>query len=135
GTGSTRRAAQLLMMRSDIQPVPVRGNADTRLRKLDSGEMEAVVLAYAGLQRLERLDAITQIFETDEMLPSPGQGALAVECSADRGELAALLAAVDDPVSRAATSAERSMLAALQAGCLAPVGAYAAGTDVVRLHG
>jgi hydroxymethylbilane synthase len=135
GTGSPRRAAQLLMLRPDLSPVPVRGNAGTRLAKVDSGEVDAVVLAYAGLSRIGRLDAVTQIFEAEEMLPAPGQGALAVECCANREDLASLLACVDDPVSRAATTAERSLLAALQAGCLAPVGAYAAGTDVVRLDG
>ncbi len=135
GTGSARRAAQLLMLRSDLVPVPVRGNAGTRLAKVGSGEVEAVVLAYAGLTRIGRLDAVTQIFEPEEMLPSPGQGALAVECRADREDLAELLAQVEDPVSRAATTAERALLAALQAGCLAPVGAYASGTEVLRLDG
>jgi hydroxymethylbilane synthase len=134
GTGSPRRAAQLLMLRPDLVLVPVRGNAGTRLAKVESGELDAVVLGYAGLSRIGRLDAITQVFESEEMLPAPGQGALAVECRAGDADLAALLAAVDDPVSRAATTAERSLLAALQAGCMAPVGAYAAGTDVVRLH-
>jgi hydroxymethylbilane synthase len=133
GTGSPRRAAQLRMLREDLVPVPVRGNAGTRLAKVESGELDAVVLGYAGLSRIGRLDAVTQVFEADEMLPAPGQGALAVECRADREDLASLLATVDDPASRAATTAERSLLAALQAGCLAPVGAYAAGTDVVRL--
>jgi hydroxymethylbilane synthase len=135
GTGSPRRAAQLLMLRRDLVPVPVRGNAGTRLGKVAAGELDAVVLAYAGLARIGRLDAVTQIFGPDEMLPAPGQGALAVECRADREDLASLLTCVDDPVSRAATTAERSLLAALQAGCLAPVGAYAAGTNVVRLDG
>jgi hydroxymethylbilane synthase len=135
GTGSPRRAAQLLMLRSDLIPVPVRGNAGTRLAKVESGELEAVVLAYAGLARIGRLDAATQIFEPEEMLPAPGQGALAVECRADAGDLASLLACVDDPASRAATTAERAVLAALQAGCLAPVGAYASGTEVLRLDG
>ena len=135
GTGSPRRAAQLLMLRADLVNVPVRGNAGTRLAKVESGELDAVVLGYAGLSRIGRLDAVTQAFEPEEMLPAPGQGALAVECRADREDLASLLASVDDPVSRAATTAERSLLAALQAGCLAPVGAYAAGTDVVRLDG
>jgi hydroxymethylbilane synthase len=134
GTGSARRGAQLLLLRPDLVPVPVRGNAGTRLAKVESGELEAVVLAYAGLSRIGRLDAVTQVFEPDEMLPAPGQGALAVECRADREDLAALLATVNDPVSRAAVTAERSLLAALEAGCMAPVGAYAAGTDVVRLH-
>jgi hydroxymethylbilane synthase len=135
GTGSPRRAAQLLMMRPDVVPVPVRGNADTRLAKVTSGELDAVVLAYAGLARIGMLDAVTQVFETDEMLPAAGQGALAVECSAAREDLVALLRCVDDPVSRAATAAERSMLGALEAGCAAPVGAYAAGTEILRLHG
>ena len=133
GTGSPRRAAQLLMLRPDLVPVPVRGNADTRLSKIGSGDLDAVVLAYAGLVRIDRVDAVTQIFEADEMLPAPGQGALAVEVRADREDLASLVGRVDDPASRAATTAERGLLAALQAGCLAPVGAYAAGTDVVRL--
>jgi hydroxymethylbilane synthase len=134
GTGSPRRAAQLLMMRQDLRPVGIRGNADTRMSRIGSGEVDAVVLAYAGLARIGRLDAVTQLFEPEEMLPAPGQGALAVECQAGRSDLAELLACVDDPASRAATTAERSVLAALQAGCSAPVGAYAAGTDALRLH-
>ncbi len=134
GTGSPRRAAQLLMLRKDIRPVAIRGNAGTRLSKVDSGEVHAVVLAYAGLARIGRLDAVTQLFESEEMLPAPGQGALAVECLAGRPDLAELLACADDPASRAATTAERSLLATLQAGCSAPVGAYAAGTDALRLH-
>jgi hydroxymethylbilane synthase len=131
GTGSPRRAAQLLLLRPDVRPVPVRGNAGTRLSKVTSGELDAVVLGYAGLARIARLDAVTQVFDPDEMLPAPGQGALAVECLPG---LAELLACVDDPVSRAAITAERSVLAALQAGCSAPVGAYAAGTDELRLR-
>jgi hydroxymethylbilane synthase len=134
GTGSPRRAAQLRMMRRDLRPVPVRGNAGTRLAKVESGEVDAVVLAYAGLVRIGRLDAITQVFEPDEMLPAPGQGALAVECRSGRPDLAALLATADDAASRAATTAERSVLAALQAGCSAPVGGYAAGAGELRLH-
>lgn len=135
GTGSPRRAAQLLMLRTDLRPVPVRGNAGTRLARVESGDLDAVVLAQAGLARIGRLDAVTQVFEPDEMLPAAGQGALAVECRAGREDLVALLGCVDDPHSRAATTAERSMLGALQAGCAAPVGAYAAGTDVLRLRG
>ena len=126
GTGSPRRAAQLRVLRPDLQPVPVRGNAGTRLGRIASGEVDAVLLAYAGLARLGRLDAVTQVFEPDEMLPAPGQGALAVECRADDTDLAALLALLDDPVSHLATDAERGVLAALQAGCSAPIGAYAA---------
>jgi hydroxymethylbilane synthase len=126
GTGSPRRAAQLRMLRPDVRPVAVRGNAGTRLGKVGSGGLDAVVLGYAGLARIGRLDAVAEIFEPDEMLPAPGQGALAVECRADDGELRELLAAVDDPSSHAAVTAERSLLAALQGGCSAPAGAYAA---------
>lgn len=133
GTGSPRRAAQLLLLRPDLQPVPIRGNAGTRLAKVTSGELHAVVLGCAGLARIGRLDAISQVFGPDEMLPAPGQGALAVECRADRAELAGLLAAIDDPASHAATTAERAVLAGLQAGCSAPIGAYAAGTGTLRL--
>ena len=134
GTGSPRRAAQLLLMRPDLHPVPVRGNAGTRISKIASGEVDAVILAYAGLVRIGRLDAVSQVFEPEEMLPAPGQGALAVECLTGRDDLVALLASVDDPGSRAATTAERSVLAALQAGCSAPIGAYAAGTEELRLR-
>jgi len=135
GTGSPRRAAQLLVLRPDIRPVPLRGNAGTRLAKVQTGELDAVVLAHAGLARIGRLDAVSQVFDPDEMMPAPGQGALAVECREGREDLVALLGLIDDPISRAATTAERSLLAGLQAGCSAPVGAYAAGTDVLRLRG
>jgi hydroxymethylbilane synthase len=134
GTGSPRRAAQLLMMRPRARPVAIRGNAGTRLGKVGTGELDGVILAVAGLARIGRLDAVTQVFEADEMLPAPGQGALAVECLVTRDDLAELLGVVDDPVSRAAVTAERSLLAALQAGCSAPVGGYAAGTEELRLR-
>ena len=133
GTGSPRRAAQLLLLRPDVRPVPVRGNAGTRLGKVVSGEVDAVVLAYAGLARIGELDRVSQVFEPDDMLPAPGQGALAVECQAGAVDLAELLAQVDDPASRAAVTAERAVLAELQAGCSAPVGAYATGTGVLHL--
>jgi hydroxymethylbilane synthase len=135
GTGSPRRAAQLLILRPDIRPVPLRGNAGTRLAKVQAGDLDAVVLGHAGLARIGRLDAVSQVFDPDEMMPAPGQGALAVECREGREDLVALLGLIDDPLSRAATTAERSLLAGLQAGCSAPVGAYAAGTDVLRLRG
>jgi hydroxymethylbilane synthase len=135
GTGSPRRAAQLLLLRPDLRPVPVRGNADTRLGRVTSGEVDAVVLAYAGLARIGRLDVVTQVFDPDEMLPAPGQGALAVECRSGLPDLADLLACADDPATHAATTAERTLLAALEAGCSAPVGGYAAGTDGLRLRG
>jgi hydroxymethylbilane synthase len=135
GTGSPRRAAQLLLLRPDVRPVPVRGNAGTRLAKVETGELDAVVLGYAGLARIGRLDKVTQVFEPDEMLPAAGQGALAVECNQAREDLVALLGCVDDPVSRAATTAERSLLGGLLAGCAAPVCAYAAWTEELSLHG
>jgi hydroxymethylbilane synthase len=133
GTGSPRRAAQLGLLRPDIRCVPLRGNAGTRLGKVSSGELEAVVLGAAGLARIGRIDAVTQLFEPEDMLPAPGQGALAVECRDNSPELAALLSSIDDPRSRAAVTAERSLLAALEAGCSAPVGAFAAGT-ALYLH-
>jgi len=134
GTGSPRRAAQLLGLRGDLRCVPVRGNAGTRLDKVAEGELDGVVLAYAGLGRIDRVHAVTQVFEPDEMLPAPGQGALAVECRDGEPELAALLAAVTDEASLAAVSAERSLLEALAAGCSAPVGGYAAGTGQLLMH-
>lgn len=134
GTGSPRRAAQLTMLRSDIACVPIRGNANTRLAKVHEGELDAVVLAYAGLARIGRTDLVSEIFEPDAMVPAPGQGALAVECRAGDTELATLLALVDDAPTRAAVAAERSLLAALEAGCSAPVGAYAVAAGAGRLH-
>jgi hydroxymethylbilane synthase len=133
GTGSPRRAAQLRLMRPDIRPVPVRGNAGTRLAKVTSGELAAVVLACAGLARIGALEEVSEVFEPDAMIPAPGQGALAVECLDAAGDLARLLAEVDDPGSRAAVTAERTVLAELEAGCSAPLGAYAAGTDILQL--
>ena len=134
GTGSTRRVGQLRALRRDLDCIPIRGNADSRLAQVASGDLDAVVLAYAGLIRIGRKDAVTQIFEPDEMLPAPGQGALAVECRADDAELLSELATVDDPATRAAVTAERTVLATLEAGCSAPVGAYAAGIDVLHLE-
>ena len=134
GTGSPRRAAQLLGLRGDLRCVPIRGNANTRLGKVGDGELDGVVLAYAGLARIGYANAATQVFEPDEMLPAPGQGALAVECRDGEPELAALLEAVTDQASLAAVTAERSLLEALEAGCSAPVGAYAAGTGQLRMH-
>jgi hydroxymethylbilane synthase len=133
GTGSPRRAAQLRLMRPDIRPVPVRGNAGTRLAKVTSGELDAVVLAYAGLARIGALEEVSEVFEPDAMLPAPGQGALAVECLEAAAGLAALLAEIDDPGSRAAVTAERTVLAELEAGCSAPLGAYAAGGGILQL--
>jgi hydroxymethylbilane synthase len=126
GTGSPRRAAQLAVLRGDITCIPIRGNAGTRLAKVRDGELDAVVLAYAGLARIGHADLVSEIFEPDSMVPAPGQGALAVECRADDAELTELLATIDHQPSRAAVTAERGLLAALEAGCSAPVGGYAA---------
>jgi hydroxymethylbilane synthase len=134
GTGSPRRAAQLTMLRSDVTCVPIRGNAGTRVAKVREGEFDAVVLAYAGLARIGHTDLVSEIFEPDTMLPAPGQGALAVECRTADTDLAELLARVDHAPTRAAVTAERGLLAALEAGCSAPVGAYAIATGTDRLH-
>ncbi|TDE40609.1 hydroxymethylbilane synthase [Nonomuraea mesophila] len=126
GTGSPRRVAMLSALRPDLEYVPIRGNADTRIGKVTSGELDAVVLASAGLHRLGRDAEIAQIFEVEELLPAPGQGALAVECRADRADLVEFLGVLDDPRTRSAVTAERAVLNALDAGCSAPVGAFAA---------
>ncbi|MFB6779971.1 MULTISPECIES: hydroxymethylbilane synthase [unclassified Streptomyces] len=129
GTGSPRRMAQLnAYARShglDIETVPIRGNVDTRIGFVRSGELDAVVLAAAGLSRLGRIGEVTDFLSVDTVLPAPGQGALAIECAATSADLAAALAELDDPYTRAAVTAERALLAALEAGCSAPVGALA----------
>ncbi|MEU9093950.1 hydroxymethylbilane synthase [Streptomyces sp. NPDC048428] len=129
GTGSPRRMAQLnAYARShglDIETVPIRGNVDTRIGFVRSGELDAVVLAAAGLSRLGRSGEVTDFLSVDTVLPAPGQGALAIECAASSADLAAALAELDDPYTRAAVTAERALLAALEAGCSAPVGALA----------
>ena len=129
GTGSARRAAQLLQVRPDLEVRDIRGNVDTRLRKVEEGQYDAIVLATAGLSRLDRLAVVSEWLDTDVMVPAPGQGALAVEVAdeliAADPELAAGLRALDDPATRAAVTAERSLLSGLEAGCSAPVGGYA----------
>jgi hydroxymethylbilane synthase len=125
GTGAPRRAAQLRLLRADLEIVPVRGNVDTRVGFVTKGTLDAVVLAYAGLNRLGRIGEATDYFDPSAILPAPGQGALAVECRAADVELVAELAALDHGPTRAAVDAERALLAALEAGCSAPVGGYA----------
>ncbi|MFJ2028378.1 hydroxymethylbilane synthase [Streptosporangium sp. NPDC087985] len=124
GTGAPRRVSQLRVVRPDLEYVPIRGNAETRIGKVTSGELQGVVLAAAGLGRLGREAEISQIFEVEEILPAPGQGALAVECRADRTDLIEFLSVLDDARTRAAVTAERMVLNTLEAGCAAPVGAY-----------
>ncbi|MFJ8569417.1 hydroxymethylbilane synthase [Streptomyces sp. NPDC093514] len=129
GTGSPRRTAQLnhlaLSLGKRIETVPIRGNVDTRIGFVRDGELDAVVLAAAGLNRIGRGDEATDLLPVDSVLPAPGQGALAVECLASDTDLVAALGELDDPDTRAAVTAERSLLAALEAGCSAPVGAFA----------
>lgn len=129
GTGSPRRAAQLRVARPDLDVRPLRGNVDTRLRKVSAGELDAIVVAAAGLARLGRLDEATELLDVATMLPAPGQGALAIECRAadlaSENPLAQAISSLDDAVTRATVVAERTLLAELEAGCTAPVGALA----------
>lgn len=125
GTSSPRRAAQLRALGLGLEIRPLRGNLDTRLNRVSSGDLDGVVVARAGLARIGRLDAVTESLEPVQMLPAPAQGALAVECRAGDSELVAVLAELDDADTRAAVTAERALLAELEAGCSAPVGAIA----------
>jgi hydroxymethylbilane synthase len=131
GTGSPRRTAQLHALGLGLDLVPIRGNVDTRIGKAVSGDVDAVVLARAGLARLDRLQDVTEVLDPIQVLPAPGQGALAVECRvADEVLRADLGAALDHAPSRMAVVAERALLAALEAGCTAPVGALADTVEV-----
>jgi hydroxymethylbilane synthase len=126
GTGAPRRVAQLHALGLGFHVEPIRGNVDTRIRKVGGGELDAVVLARAGVARLGRLDEVTEVLDPLQMLPAPGQGALAVECRTEDTTLVAEVAgALDDVRTRSAVTAERVVLAALEAGCSAPVGALA----------
>ena len=123
GTGSPRRAAQLHALGLGLEIVDIRGNVDTRIRKVREGAYDAVLLARAGLARIGRLEEATEVLDPLQMLPAPGQGALAVETRAD--EVATEVAVLDDVHTRAAVTAERAVLATLEGGCAAPVGALA----------
>ncbi len=125
GTGSPRRTAQLHALGLGLEIVGIRGNVDTRIGKVRSGECDAVILARAGLARIGRLDHVTEVLDPLQMLPAPGQGALAVECRSDDPLAADVTAALDDPRVRAAVTAERAVLATLEGGCSAPIGALA----------
>jgi hydroxymethylbilane synthase len=126
GTGSPRRTAQLQALGLGLEILPIRGNIDTRMRKVFEGELDAVVLARAGLVRIGRSGEITETLDPIQMLPAPAQGALAVECRIDDVDIEHLLrSTLDDEATRVAVTAERAMLAALEAGCSAPVGALA----------
>jgi hydroxymethylbilane synthase len=125
GTGSPRRTAQINALGLGLTVVPIRGNVDTRIAKVHNGELDAVVVALAGLKRLGRADEATELLDPLQILPAPGQGALACECRADDGATTHVLAVLDDSETRSAVTAERSLLATLEAGCSAPVGALA----------
>lgn len=125
GTGSPRRVAQLAALGLGLRVTDIRGNVDTRISLVRNGSCDAVLLARAGLSRLGRLDEVTESLDPLQMLPAPGQGALAIECREDRADLIEALTPLDDPDTRSCVSAERALLAALEAGCTAPVGALA----------
>ena len=127
GTGSTRRRAQLLFHRRDLEVLDIRGNLDTRISKAESGEYDAIVLAKAGLDRLGWADKISFVFETDVVLPAVGQGALGIESRVPESNrdrtIVELLKSLTDPTTEACVLAERKMMRTMEAGCLAPVGA------------
>jgi len=130
GTSSLRRSAQLLALRPDLQPKPLRGNIDTRLRKALHEDYDAIVVAGAGLVRLGLQEYIREWLPFDQMLPAPGQGALAVQCAQDDHQTIQILQVLDDKATRAAVDAERSFLSGLGGGCSLPIGAYAAVTSL-----
>ena len=135
GTSSLRRAAQLLASRGDLKIESLRGNVDTRLRKALDGQYDAIILAGAGLTRLDLGSQVSEWLSLDVMLPAPGQGALAVQCRADDQTTLGLLAALDDESTRSTVTAERAFLSGLGGGCAVPVAAYAETTIISHLSG
>jgi hydroxymethylbilane synthase len=129
GTSSLRRHAQLKALRSDVEIHPLRGNVDTRLRKLEAGEYDAMILAAAGLHRLGKIEFAKQLIPADAMCPAAGQGALAIEIRAGDSHTAQHLAFLDDPAARATTTCERALLRKLGGGCQVPIGALATTSD------
>jgi len=129
GTTSLRRRAQVAALRPDLVLQDLRGNVDTRIRKLREGACDAILLAVAGLERLGRRGEITEILEPDLFLPAPGQGAIALECRESDGRVAAAVAPLDHARTARAVAAERALLAGLQGGCNVPLGAYAVEED------
>lgn len=125
GTSSLRRRAQLLHFRPDLQLVDVRGNVDTRLRKMNEGQFDAIILAKAGLKRMGHEGDITEVISTDVMLPAVGQGSIAVECRADDERILEMLAEINHPDTGCAVKAERALMRELEGGCQVPIGAYA----------
>lgn len=125
GTGSPRRMAQLNALGLGLDIVAIRGNIDTRVRKVGDGEVDGVVLAYAGLKRIGRADVVTEVLDPIQMLPAAAQGALAIECREDDTEAVALVSGLDHADTRSAVAAERALLTALEAGCSSPIGVMA----------
>lgn len=135
-TSSLRRRAQLLKRRPDLNVVDIRGNVETRVRKIDEQQLDGLILAFAGLDRLGMSSHVTQKFTASEMVPAVGQGALGIECRADDTFVRDLLAGLDDASTRAAVLAEREFLRVLQGGCQVPIGAHATIHDgTLHLHG
>jgi len=136
GTSSVRRQSQLRRRRPDLELLEIRGNVDTRVRKLDEGRYDAIVVAACGLIRLGLEERITELLAFSDMLPEPGQGALAVEARVDDREVLAAVESLGDPVSRACVEAERAFLGALGGGCRVPIAAYASAKDgMLELEG
>ena len=125
GTSSLRRQAQLLLHRADVQPVELRGNVDTRMKKVAAGEYDAIILAKAGVDRLGMSEKITEVLATEIMLPAVGQGALGIETREADHEISTLVAALDDEHTRSCVTAERALLRELEGGCQVPLGAWA----------
>ncbi|MCG9127168.1 hydroxymethylbilane synthase [Candidatus Poribacteria bacterium] len=125
GTSSPRRKAQLLYSRADLEIVDIRGNVDTRINKLNTTDIDAIILAAAGVKRLEKQDLITQYFDTNLIVPAVGQGALAIQVREDNADIINMLHPINDPETSAEISAERTVLEALSGGCQLPLGAYA----------
>jgi len=125
GTSSLRRVAQLKRLRADLQPAPIRGNVTTRIKKLEEGKFDAIILARAGVERLGLSDKISFCFDPRKFIPAPAQGALAAQTRADDAATTEIISAIDDRIARTTALAEREVLAKLQCGCHAPVGAFA----------
>ena len=135
GTSSLRRVAQIKRMRSDLKVIPVRGNVKTRIRRLDKGEVDAIILARAGIERLGLGQRISFCFDPAQFIPAPAQGALAVQTRTDDAVTQKIAAAIDDEDARTTSFAERQVLVTMRCGCHAPVGAFAKITDsVIEIH-
>lgn len=135
GTSSLRRKAQLLAVRPDLKIVDLRGNVDTRLRKLDEGQMDAIILAAAGLERLGHKDRIKEVIPADICLPAVGQGALAIECRTDNEEVRQMLEFLNNLPTKQATDAERAFLGLIEGGCQVPIGVHAeVENDIITIN-